>query len=264
MQKNQNAIGVFDSGLGGLTVLRVLHEFLPHENFIYLADSNNAPYGNMSKAKIIERSRFITEFLIGKGAKLIVVACNTATSAAIDTLRAEYKLPFVGIEPAVKPASLLSKTGNIGVLATKSTLGGKLFLEKHETYGAYINIHYVEGAGLVELAENNKIQTDETSKVLEKLLKPMLREKVDQIVLGCTHYPLFKTKIQDIVGQEVNIIDPADAIAKRTKDLLIKNRNLNTAENPGIDFYSNGNHRIFKDMLKQVMPDLNNYSLSDF
>jgi glutamate racemase len=243
-------IGVFDSGVGGLTVLKQLVDLMPHESFLYFADSAHAPYGNLSEKAITQRAEKITAFFLEKGVKAIVVACNTATAASIDYLRQHFDIPFIGMEPAVKPASLLSKTGNIGVLATKGTFGGKLFKEKHELYGQYINIHYVEGKGLVELAESNQIDSLETEKLLAELIQPMLKKNVDQIVLGCTHYPLFSEKIKKIVGENVNLIDPADAIARRTKDVLIQNRLYCTqSERDSIQCYSTGAIDVLHKML---------------
>ncbi|MEA1872891.1 MAG: glutamate racemase [Bacteroidota bacterium] len=243
-------IGVFDSGVGGLTVLKQLVDLMPNEDFLYFADSAHAPYGNLSEKEIIHRAEKITAFFIEKGVKVMVVACNTATAAAIDALRQNFDLPFIGMEPAVKPASLLSKTGSIGVLATKGTFGGNLFKEKHELYGQYVNIHYAEGRGLVELAETNQIHSTETEELLQQLILPMLKKNVDQIVLGCTHYPLFVEEIQKIAGPNVNLIDPADAIARRTKDILIQNRLYCTKSEPySLECYSTGKLDILHQML---------------
>jgi glutamate racemase len=253
MQDMKAPIGIFDSGVGGLTVLSRICDLMPKESIIYVADSYNAPYGELPKNEIIKRSEIITDFLLSKGAKLIVVACNTATAAAIDFLREKYDVPFVGMEPAVKPASLLTKSGNIGVLATKGTLMGKLFKEKHETYGVYFNIHYTEGKGLVELAEQNMTESLEAEELLNSYLQPMIRKEVDQLVLGCTHYPLFINLINKITNGKVNIINPAEAIARRTKDLLILNRKLYLGEKKGVlTFYSNGELKIFENILKQI------------
>ncbi len=251
MSLSKAKIGVFDSGVGGLTVLKQLVELMPHESFLYFADSAHAPYGNLSEDEIIRRAEKITSFFLDKGVKAIVVACNTATAAAIDYLRQNFDLPFIGMEPAVKPASLLSKTGNIGVLATKGTLGGKLFKEKHELYGQYINIHYIEGRGLVELAESDQINSAETVVLLKTLIQPMLQKNVDQIVLGCTHYPLFAEEIRKIAGPNVNLINPAEAIARRTKDILIQNRLYCTATKQySLECFSTGKLDFLMNVLK--------------
>ncbi len=263
MQNSQLKIGVFDSGVGGLTVFKQVRELLPYESYLYFADSANAPYGNMPVDDIIQRSKKISDFFIEKGVKLIVVACNTATAAAIDWLRENYEVPFVGMEPAVKPASLMTKTGNIGILATKGTLGGKLFKEKEKIYGQYINIHYTEGKGLVEIAESSAIDSPETDSLLRSLIEPMLEKSVDHIVLGCTHYPLFKEKIQAIAGDQVTLIDPADAIARRVKDVLIQNASLCTNQNhTPLQCFSNGSDTLFKSVFYRCLGDTVPFDLS--
>lgn len=254
MQKSKFNIGVFDSGVGGLTVLKQVYQLLPNESYLYFADSANAPYGNLPVDSIIQRCKLICDFFIDKGVKLIIVACNTATSAAIDWMRKNYDIPFVGMEPAVKPASLMTKTGNIGILATRGTLGGKLFKEKEAIYGQYVNFHFTEGKGLVEIAEANKINTPETRQLLHSLIDPMIEKNVDHIVLGCTHYPLFEEQIKAIVGDKVSLIDPADAIARRVKDVLIQGKILSTCRDvKGIQCFSTGNASVFNSLFLKSM-----------
>ncbi|MFO7789270.1 MAG: glutamate racemase [Bacteroidales bacterium] len=254
MDKSNNIIGIFDSGLGGLSVWNHVAGFMPAESFVYCADSKFAPYGYKSNDKIIERSHVLTKFLIGHNAKLIIVACNTATAAAIESLRNTYPdIQFVGMEPAVKPASLLSKTGNIGVLATHGTFNGKLFKQNQEKYKPYVTIHYTEGAGLVELAEQGKVFSQEAETLLKKYLRPLMEQNVDQLVLGCTHYPLFIPVIEKITGGAINIIHPADAIAKRAKDLLMQGRIFrNDAVKGKTRFYTNGNRKSMDKVLTQL------------
>ena len=256
MSKAKAPIGMFDSGLGGLSVLKYVSDFLPRESFVYMGDSKYAPYGKRSKDEIVLRSKCITGKLLAHGVKLIVLACNTATAAAIEELRAEWpNIPFVGMEPAVKHASLMSKSGNIGVLATYGTLQGELFRKNQKKYGPYVKIHFREGEGLVELAENNHTNSSDAEALLTKYLQPMLDAGVDQLVLGCTHYPLFIPLIEKITKQKIHIIDPAEAIARRTKDLLMQHRMLkitgNSTEN---DFYTSGDAEKFKIMLENLMP----------
>lgn len=260
MQNKNMPIGIFDSGVGGLSVWSVLYDFLPNESFIYFADSKNAPYGNKSKNEIINRSIQITDFLLNKGAKLIVVACNTATAAAIEKLRSKYpNIPFVGMEPAIKPASLLTKTGNIGVLATNGTFKGDLFKKNQQKYEPYISIHFTEGKGLVEIAENNNIYSDKAMKLLKSYIEPMIKNNVDQLVLGCTHYPLFIPVIEKITENKINIIDPAHAIAKRTKDLLFTHLLVNNDNEYQAfsSFYTNGNISIITHIIKLLKPNYN-------
>jgi glutamate racemase len=251
-------IGVFDSGAGGLSVLQELIRELPNESFIYYADSANCPYGSKPKDKIIELSSAITDFLIAEKCKIIVVACNTATAAAIDWLRDNYSIPFIGMEPAVKPAALSSKTKSIGVLATAGTFKGRLYLETSQKYASDINVCYQVGEGLVELVEQGIFKSHEAEKLLAKYLKPMLDCNVDQLVLGCTHYPFFKPLLKEMLPAGVDIIDPAPAVAKQTTKILLENNlNGNTGNQRLFNaFYSSGNVSILKKMIKSIEKDI--------
>jgi glutamate racemase len=224
-------IGVFDSGVGGLTVLYELTKLLPHENFIYFADSQNAPYGPRSRKEIIDFSSKIIDFLISKNCKLIVIACNTATAAAVNIMRQKYSMPIVGLEPAVKPACLKTQTGHVGVLATKGTFRGNHFKNTSEKYREYVKIHLQVAKGLVELAENGIFEGQDAEKLIAKYVNPLVAENIDQLVLGCTHYPLFKNQIQRFAGENVNLIDSGEAVARRTKDVLMLNKIFNNTQN---------------------------------
>ena len=243
---NKNApIGFFDSGLGGLSVFKAINELLPNENTIYLADSKNAPYGEKGKEKIIELSIKNTEFLLNEGAKLIVVACNTATTNAIAYLRKNYNVPFIGIEPATKVAATNSKTNNVGVLATKGTLSSEKFLATSEPYRKEINFYEKVGTGLVELIEQNKIT--ETHGLLKEYLIPMLEKNIDFLVLGCTHYPFLIPEIKKILPEKVKILEPGHAVARHTRTILEREGLLNDNKTPGIhQFYSNSNVNILQ------------------
>lgn len=219
-------IGVFDSGLGGLWILNYVQRELPGYNFIYYADQANVPYGAHTPREIVEFSKKITDFFISKGCVLVIVACNTATSAAIDVLRATYSIPFVGIEPAIKPASELSKTKHIGVLATKVTAEGQKLHDAIEKFARDVEVHTCIGYGLVELVEEGKANTDEAESLLRTYLEPLLAHNIDQLVLGCTHYAFLIHRIQKIVGGTVHIIDPAPAVVKRVQQLLLENNIL--------------------------------------
>ncbi len=220
-------IGVFDSGIGGLTVLKELAEMLPNEDFIYFADSINAPYGPRDKTEILKFSQRIIKFLISKNCKAVVIACNTATAAAVVDVRKEFSIPIIGLEPAVKPACLNTKTGNIGVLATKGTFRGNHFKTTSEKYKDYIEIHLQVAKGLVQLAEKGVFEGEEVNSLIEKYVIPLKEKKVDNIVLGCTHYPLFADTIQKVAGDSINLIDSGEAVARRTKDVLMLNKMLN-------------------------------------
>ncbi|WNW00785.1 glutamate racemase [Tenacibaculum sp. HL-MS23] len=237
---NQKPIGIFDSGIGGTSIWKEINALLPKESTIYLSDSKNAPYGQKTKEEILDLSIKNTELLINKGCKLVVVACNTATTNAIDYLRNNYNLPIIGIEPAIKPASIQTKRGIIGILATKGTLNSRLFEQTSATIDNSITIIEQIGTGLVELIENGKIHSTEMTNLLKKHLKPMLYSKCDYIVLGCTHYPYLIPQIKEIVGNTVRIIDSGEAVARQTKNILIRE---NLISNSTVDieniFYTN-------------------------
>ena len=244
-------IGIFDSGSGGLSVYREIVKLLPYERYIYFADNAHCPYGEKSAAYIQDRARAITDILLGMGADIIVVACNTATAAAIAMLREEYpQISFVGMEPAVKPAALGTKTGVIGVLATAGTLKGSKYLK---TKGRFEdNVHIVEhvGEGFVELVEKGILDGPEAEATVRASLQPLLDAGADRIVLGCTHYPFLKPLIEAVAGPEVQVIDPAPAVARQTVRMLEKDC-IPIDEGPfGIDLYFSGEpeslQRIFK------------------
>jgi len=263
-------IGIFDSGAGGLSVFQDLVKLLPSESFIYFADSANCPYGSKSHAKIIELSSKITEFLISQNCKVIVVACNTATAGAIDWLREHYSIPFIGMEPAIKPAALNTKTKSIGVLATAGTFKGRLYIETSQKYASDVNVCYQVGAGLVELVEQGRKDTEEAEELLMKYIQPMLDCNIDQLVLGCTHYPFYKPLLNKILSDKVDVIDSSYAVAKQTARVLDEN-DLNssiTFEIPNHKFYSSGNTEILKTLLRTIdfdgKMDLHKASFFDF
>lgn len=246
---NNNPIGLFDSGIGGTSIWNEINNILPNEDTIYLADSKNAPYGQKSKEEIIELSFKNTEFLLNRNSKLIVVACNTATTNAIKELRAKYDVPFIGIEPAIKPAALHSETQKIGILATKGTLNSELF---SKTVEKYQDIQIIEqiGFGLVDLIENGKIDSEEIKQLLKEYLTPMIEANIDYLVLGCSHYPYLIPEIKKILPSRIHIIDSGEAVAKQTKKLLTENIGLNTANKKGTNlFYSNGNPEVLSKIL---------------
>lgn len=261
---NKQPIGFFDSGVGGTSIWKEVNLLLPHENTIYLADSKNAPYGEKTKETILSYSIKNTEFLLNKGCKLIVVACNTATTNTISKLRALYNIPFIGIEPAIKPAALQSKNNAIGILATKGTLSSELFAKTTEKFASEITIVEQVGEGLVELIESGQLNSDKTTELLELYIKPMLALQTDYIVLGCTHYPYLIPQIKKIVGDHVVIIDSGEAVAKQTKAILLKNDLLNTNSNESShQFYTNSNTEVLKNILGKV-PQNSTIELADF
>jgi len=240
---SKQPIGIFDSGVGGTSIWKEVHRILPNEDTIYLADSKHAPYGPKGKEKIIELSVKNTEILIEKGCKLIIVACNTATTNAIKTLRKNYSIPFIGIEPALKPAALKTKTKAIGVLATKGTLASDLFHTTTNLYSNGINVIEQIGEGIVPLIESGQIDTEEMKSLLKTHLKPMIEANIDYLVLGCTHYPYLIPQLLDVLPQHVKIIDSGEAVAMQTKTILEKNKLHNTKTTASRhQFFTNANN----------------------
>ena len=252
MFMNNAPIGLFDSGVGGTSIWKEVLKMLPDENTIYLADSANAPYGEKDKETIVNLCVKNTELLLEQGSKLIIVACNTATTNAIDYLRANYSVPFIGIEPAIKPAALYSKTGAIGILATKGTLTSTLFEKTAQTYTQNITTIRQDGEGLVPLVEKGDLDSPELMSLLEGYLKPMLAKNIDHLVLGCTHYPYLIPAIQKIVGNEVHIIDSGEAVARQTKAILIKNQLLGFHADPTHILYTNDNMEVLQTLIQEV------------
>ncbi|MBR3989110.1 MAG: glutamate racemase [Bacteroidales bacterium] len=250
-------LGIFDSGSGGLSVYRELVKVLPRERFIYYSDNAHCPYGEKTALYIQERARFITDFLLGKGADIIVVACNTATAAAISMLREEYpSVPFVGMEPAVKPAALGTRTGVIGVLATAGTLKGSKYLHTRGRFEDNVRIAEHVGQGFVELVEAGILDGPEAEATVRASLQPLLDEGAYVVVLGCTHYPFLRPVIERIAGPGVQVIDPAPAVARQAQRLL-EERGVPMGEGPfSVELHSSGDpaalSRIFK--LAQIMP----------
>jgi glutamate racemase len=260
MLNNNSPIGFFDSGLGGLSIWKEVNALLPKESTIYLADSINAPYGEKSKQQIIDFSIKNTEFLINNGCKIIVVACNTATTNAIEILRANYNIPFIGIEPAIKPAALLTKTGKIGILATKGTLNSELFANASQQLNNEMELIEVEGEGLVSLIETGKIK--ETKPLLEKYLSLMLLKDVDNIVLGCSHYPFLIPIIKQLIPDHITIIDSGEAVANQLKNVLAQ-QNLITNTNEVVhQFYTNNDIYLLKDFLNEFEINSSNQEVS--
>lgn len=244
-------IGIFDSGVGGTSIWKEIHALLPFEDTIYLADSNNAPYGPKGRETIIELSIKNTELLIEKGCKMVVVACNTATTNAIDYLRKNYSLPFIGIEPAIKPAALQTKSGAVGILATKGTLSSDLFSKTSTLFASNIRKVEQDGDGLVELIESGRLNSKETRELLKIYLKPMLEAEIDYLVLGCTHYPYLIPILLGLLPDHVKIIDSGEAVARQTKAILEQNNLLNNQHiQPKFEFYTNGNPEIMCSLLE--------------
>ena len=218
-------IGIFDSGVGGLSVFREIRALIPESAYVYYADSAFCPYGERTPLEIQGRARAITDILLGKGADIIVVACNTATAAAIQTLRSEYGVPFVGMEPAVKPAALGTRSGVIGVLATAGTLKGSKYLHTKGNFENDVRIIEHVGSGFVELVEKGILDGPEAENTVERSLAPLLAAGADTVVLGCTHYPFLLPVMEKVAarlapGADIRFIDPAPAVARQTVNVL--------------------------------------------
>jgi glutamate racemase len=243
-------LGFFDSGVGGLSVWQAVVRRLPHEATIYFADSAHCPYGPRPADEIKALSAAITHFLLQQNCKLIVVACNTASAAALEWLRTQFNTPIVGMEPAVKPAAEATRTGHVGVLATVGALQGNLFKNTAQHYANGVQVHEQVGEGLAELAEAGQFDTLETETLLRRYLEPMLAAGVDQIALGCTHYPLLLPLIERIIQGRASIIDPAEAVARQVQRVLEAHHLLSASSNPTAHtFYTSGNPQVLSGLV---------------
>ena len=248
-------IGVFDSGVGGLSVLREIQRQFPQESLIYLADQQHVPYGPRPLAQVRLFSVAIARFLLDQGAKLIVVACNTASAAALYHLReALPEVPFVGMEPAVKPAAEQTQTGVVGVLATPATFQGRLYASVVERFASGVHLLQDTCPGLVAQIEKGVLQGPKTRTILEEALTPMLARGIDRVVMGCTHYPFVIPLIQEIVGPEVKVIDPAPAVARQVGRVLAELEMDNQTSEPGqVRYLTSGDASKFMNLLPALM-----------
>ncbi len=249
-------IGIFDSGVGGLSVLRAIRQQLPHEALIYLADQAHVPYGSRSLAEVRQFALGITRYLLSQGAKIIVVACNTASAAALYALREAFpEVPFVGMEPAVKPAAEQTLSGVVGVLATPATFQGALYASVVERFAQGVTLLQDTCPGLVAQIEAGELNTPETQHILEKALQPMLAQGIDTVVLGCTHYPFVIPLIQQIVGSRVRVIDPAPAVARQVGRVLesLGLRRLPGETQPSARFLTSGDPLHLQTMLSRLL-----------
>ena len=246
---NNFPIGLFDSGIGGLSIYNEIKNSMPNESTIYIADNLNAPYGKKAESEIIQLSIKNTQKLVDLRCKLIIVACNTATTNAIEILRKKFNIPIVGIEPAIKPAMLKTKSNNIGVLATEKTLSSNLFLKTSNRFSKGVNIHEQIGFDLVKIIEENGINEELLIPKLREYIEPMLEKNIDHLVLGCTHYYYLMYLLKKILPNGVKILDSSRAVTKRVKNLL-KDYNIdsNTSKTKNI-FLCTGNDNVIKKFL---------------
>ncbi|MCL7764268.1 glutamate racemase [Polaribacter sp. Z014] len=247
VKENKFPIGIFDSGVGGTSIWKEVNALLPKENTIYLSDSKNAPYGEKSKQDIIDLSIKNTKFLIQQNCKIIIVACNTATTNAIKVLREKYSIPFIGIEPAIKTAALQTKTNTIGILATKGTLNSELFEKTAHSINQKITRKEIIGTGLVDLIEGGKLHSKEMTALLTSYVHPLIKQNVDCLVLGCTHYPYLIPQIRKLVGTKIQIIDSGEAVARQTKNILEKHQLINSSTKESVhQFFINKDKEVLK------------------
>lgn len=250
---NIHPIGIFDSGVGGTSIWKEIQVLLPNERTIYLADSKNAPYGEKSEQEILQFSIKNTEYLLGQNCKLIVVACNTATTNAITYLRKTYDVPFIGIEPAIKPAALHSVAKTIGVLATKGTLTSSLFHSTAQIHAGNSIIIEQQGKGLVELIERGELHSAALRDLLQGYINPMLDKGIDYLVLGCTHYPYLIPLLKELLPAGIKIIDSGEAVARQTKTVLERNDLLHSSESIGEHhFFTNTDAKLLERFVASV------------
>ena len=244
-------IGIFDSGVGGLSVFKEIRKLLPEQSYVYYSDNAHCPYGEKSREYIIDRARSITEFLLSKGCEIIVVACNTATAAAIATLREEYPVRFIGMEPAIKPAAKATQTGVVGVLATAGTLKATKYIDTRAKWAQGVTIVEHIGQGFVELVEKGILNGPDAESTVCASLKPLLDAGADTIVLGCTHYPFLSETIQKIAGDSIRIIDPAPAVARHLEEVM-KEKGLIHKDGFSMSLHSSGDISTLEKLYKTI------------
>ena len=255
MSDKEAPIGVYDSGVGGLSVLRAIHSQLPYETTLYFGDQAKVPYGERSLEEVRQLAEGVTRMMMSQGAKLIVIACNTASAASLKHLRGLYpEFPFVGMEPAVKPAAEQTLSGKVGVLATPSTFHGELYASVVERFAKEVKIFEATCPGLVKQIERGYLNTYQTRSILQHALQPMLAEGVDTLVMGCTHFPFVIPLIQQIAGDGVRVIDPAPAIARQTERVLIQRYLLRLSNDQPFNRYlTSGDPTRFSRLLEQLL-----------
>ncbi len=247
-------IGVFDSGVGGLSVLHAIRQQAPAESILYFGDQGHVPYGRRPLQQVRDFSEGITRYLLAHGAKIIVVACNAASAAALSYLRVSFsEVSFVGMEPAVKPAAEHTQTRVVGILATPATFQGALFASVVERFASGVHLLKSTCPGLVERIEAGDLDGPSTRSILEEALRPMLQHNIDTVVLACTHYPFVIPLIQEIVGEKVRVIDPAPAVARQTRHMLeVSALNASGSADGVLEFLTSGD----SDALAELLPKL--------
>ena len=255
MATSSATIGVFDSGVGGLSVLHHIRRTLPEARLIYVADSAHVPYGDKPATYIEQRSHALTRFLISQGADAIVIACNTATAAAAASLRAQFSLPIIGMEPAVKPAVAVSKSGVVGVLATTGTLASARFAALLERYGEEVTIITQSCPGLVEQVEQGDLSSAKTRELIARYTAPLLAQGADTLILGCTHYPFLAALIREVVGAKITLVDTGAAVARQLQHRLPIELGSAVGRAGSVQLYSSGNLAHTRTTIAALWPD---------
>ncbi len=254
---NRNPIGVLDSGVGGITVVEEIRQLLPCEDIVYYADTANFPYGQKSAEELRHLASEATRFLIDKGAKLVVVACNTASSAALSTLRQEFPLPFVGMVPAIKPASTATRNGKVGVIATEATFQAEVFADLIAEFAQGVSVFVKPCPGLTELVEKGETDSPEIRRLLHLYLDPMLAEGIDVLVLGCTHYPFLRPTVESIVGNGITVIDTGLPVARQVVRVIETNDLATDSRQPGkLTCFASGDREGFMAIVRRLCPQV--------
>lgn len=254
-QRSLAPIGVFDSGVGGFTILSELRRELPHENYIYFGDTAHLPYGARTEEDITELALKCCRFLLEQGVKLIVVACNTASQAALNTLRATFSVPFIGVVPAVKPAARITKSGRIGIAATESSAQAAYLRQLIDEFATGIETHAIGCPELVTLVERGELEGPQVEETLRQTLRPLLESKIDVLVLGCTHFPALRPAIERVIGKRIQIVDSAAAIARRMQAVLDTEGLLHpaTVEEGRLQVWCSGDVRSFSEVASRIL-----------
>lgn len=254
---NPNPIGVFDSGVGGLAVVSEIRKLLPHEDILYYADTAYFPYGPRPAAEIQRRATEVTKFLLDQGAKVIVVACNTASSSALADLRASFAVPFVGMVPAVKPASAQTRSGKVGVIATEATVQGQVFADLVAQFAQGVTVFTQACPHLVEMVERGEVDSPQLYSLLHGYLDPMVKAGIDVLVLGCTHYPFLRPAIERVLGDGIAVIDAGAAVAQQVERVLARGGDHSPRLGEGrVSCFTSGDTKRFLAIARRLVPEL--------
>ncbi|MCK5647927.1 MAG: glutamate racemase [Gammaproteobacteria bacterium] len=246
-------IGIFDSGVGGLSVLQHIHQLLPSENLLYVADSGHAPYGCKDESYIEQRSRIITEYFLSQGSKTIVIACNTATASIIEKFRQQYGIPFIGVEPGIKPAMAMTENNNVGIMATAGTLSSERYNELSQRFISSVNLYHQACPGLADQVEAGLLNAPETIRLLEKYLSLLLARQVDTIVLGCTHYSFLTKQIKKIINDSIHLVDTSRAIAEQLVRVLEQAALKKISGDGSIAYFTTGSINNTRATMKRLL-----------